>query len=211
MPVIALCNQKGGSGKTTVAVNLAQGFGQQGRDVLLLDLDPQRSASDWTSVDPDALGFDVMETDRRELERRLPEWRQRYDLVVIDCPPQYAEPSAVAIRLADLVLVPVQPSPLDFWATQDTIDLIEARQQVANGSPRAAFVVSRAVPNSVLQRSLDQGLAEHSIPTLASGTTQRTTYIRRALTGHTVFQGGATIARREIEAIRDEIEELIND
>ena len=112
--IIAVCNQKGGCGKTTIAVNLAQAFALLDLRVLVVDMDPQASALDWAW---EAKDFDVVGQERIK-PADLRRMRNQYDVALIDCPPQYAEPSAAAIRIADLVLVPVQPSQLDVWATQ---------------------------------------------------------------------------------------------
>ena len=203
--IIAVCNQKGGCGKTTIAVNLAQAFANLGQRVLVLDMDPQASAMDWAW---EATDFDVV--DGRITALDAARMRTQYDLTLIDCPPQYADPSAQAIRRADLVLVPVQPSQLDVWATSAIVDLIKARQQVGQGKPRAAFVMSRVAPRTLLSKGLRDTLAQQDFPTLASGTTQRVAYAEATQSGQTVFDGQRAPARREIEAIRDEIKELMN-
>ena len=212
MPTIAVCNQKGGCGKTSIAINLAQAFVIDGQKVLLVDLDPQGSASDWSSIasapGPD---FEVQEMERGTLLRQARALRRQFDVMLIDCPPQFAEPSAAAIRIADLVLVPVQPSPLDVWATDAIVELIQARQSASGGKPRAAYVVSRAISNTALQRSLAEALGKQDLPLLSAGTTQRVVYASTASAGKTVFDGRPTVARREMEAIRDEIKEMLKD
>ncbi len=212
MAIIAICNQKGGCGKTSIAINLAQAFATNGKDVLLLDMDPQGSASDWRSI---ALGsgpaFDVREIERSDLLRQARALRQIHDVIIVDCPPQYAQPSSAAIRVADLVLVPVQPSPFDVWSTHAIVDLIKARQEATQGKPLAAYVVSRAISNTTLQRSLSEALSQQSLPVLSSGTTQRVAYATTAAQGKTVFDGRPTTARREIEAMHEEIKEMLND
>ena len=212
MPTIAVCNQKGGCGKTTIAINLAQAFVIDGQGVLLVDLDPQGSASDWSSIAP-APGpdFEVQEMERGYLLRQARALRRQFDVVLIDCPPQFSEPSAAAIRVADLVLVPVQPSPFDVWATDAIVELIQARQLASGGQPRAAYVVSRAISNTALQRSLAEALGKQDLPMLATGTTQRVIYASTASEGKTVFDGRPTVARREVESIRDEIKEMLKD
>ena len=211
MPTIAVCNQKGGCGKTTLAINLAQAFVIDGLGVLLVDLDPQGSASDWRSIAP-APGpdFEVQEMERGHLLRQARALRRQFDVVLIDCPPQFSEPSAAAIRVADLVLVPVQPSPFDVWATDAIVELIQARQTASGGQPKAAYVVSRAISNTALQRSLAEALGKQDLPMLATGTTQRVVYAATASEGKTVFDGRPSVARREMEAIRDEIKEMLN-
>ena len=133
-----MCNQKGGCGKTTIAINLAQAFVADGSEVLLLDLDPQGSATDWRSmIRPLDPAFEVREMQREELLRQARALRRQHQVIIIDGPPQYAEPNSAAIRVAGLVLVPVQPSPLDVWSTTAIVDLIQARQKATGGQPRA--------------------------------------------------------------------------
>jgi chromosome partitioning protein len=210
MAIIAVCNQKGGCGKTTIAVNLAQAFVTDGSEVLLLDLDPQGSASEWRSR-TQAPAFEVREMEREELLNQARHLRRQHEVIIIDCPPQYAEPSSAAIRVADLVLVPVQPSPLDVWSTSAIVELIQARQEVAGGQPRAAYVVSRAISNTALKRALTEALAQEDLPVLGTGTTQRVIYATSASRGGTVFDGRANPARREMEGIRDDLKEMLND
>ena len=211
MTIIAVCNQKGGSGKTTIAINLASAFVADGLGVLLLDLDLQGSAMDWRSVQPTmASPFDVRDIDRPQLLRQARALRGEYDVIVIDCPPQYADTSSAAVRVADFVLVPVQPSPFDVWASDAITGLIRTRQEATGGTPLAACVISRAISNTSLQRSIGAALENYGLPVLKAGTTQRVAYATTAAQGMTVFDGRRTIARREMEAIRDEIKEMIH-
>ena len=107
--VLAVLNQKGGSGKTTIAINLAHAFQRLGNNVLIVDADPQGTARDWS--DSSEMGIcPVVGLDRESLARDLPTVAQPYDWVVIDGPPQLAGISAAAVRVADVVLIPVQPS-----------------------------------------------------------------------------------------------------
>ena len=134
MTVIAVCNQKGGSGKTTMAINLAGAFAAEDKRVLLLDLDPQGSALDWGSINPDTMPqVEVAEIDRPQLLRQARALRREYDVIVIDCPAKFADSSSAAIRVADFVLVPVQPSPFDVWASDAVAGLIKTRQEATGG------------------------------------------------------------------------------
>ena len=108
-------------------------------------------------------------------------------------------------------MVPVQPSPFDVWATDAIVELIQARQEATGGQPKGAYVVSRAISNTALQRSLAQALDRQELPVLVAGTTQRVVYASSASEGKTVFDGRPTVARREMESIRAEIKEMLKD
>ena len=210
MTIIAVCNQKGGSGKTTIAINLASAFVAEGMSVLLLDMDLQGSAMDWSSIQP-ALGptFDVQEIDRPQLLRQARTLRREYDVIVIDCPPQYADTSSAAVRVADFVLVPVQPSPFDVWASDAIAGLIKTRQETTG----ALLWQPASYPgqSTTLSAALDgDALENYGLPVLRAGTTQRVAYATTAAQGMTVFNGRRTTARQEMEAIRDEIKEMIH-
>src|SRR5690606_21020287 len=140
MKVIAVLNQKGGAGKTTIATHLARALQLDGADVLLVDSDPQGSARDWAAVREDqpvtVVGIDspTMEGDVMAIGPR--------DFVVIDGARQAADLAVSAIKAADFVLIPVQPSPYDIWATADLVDLVKQRIELTDGKLQAAFVVS---------------------------------------------------------------------
>ena len=97
------------------------------------------------------------------------------------------------------------------WSTSAIVELIQARQRAAGGQPRAAYVVSRAISNTALKRALTEALAQEDLPVLGAGTTQRVIYATSAVQGRTVFDGRTNPARREMEAIRDEIKEMLNE
>lgn len=207
--VIAVLNQKGGSGKTTIAINLAHALRRQGKEVLIVDADPQGSARDWSENSADGV-CPVIGLDRETLSRDLQAVTESYDRVVIDGPPQLAGISAAAVRVADMVLIPVQPSPYDVWSCADLVDILEARQTVTDGLPCAAFVVSRAITNTKLSNEVSKALTGYGLPVLDARTTQRVAYPTTAATGGTVFDDPAGPAAREIEEIRDEVEAMLN-
>ena len=211
MTVIAVCNQKGGSGKTTVAINLAGAFAADGMAVLLLDMDPQGSALDWGSIQPaPPPPFEVTEMDRSQLLRQARLLRREYEVIVIDCPAKFTDSTSAAIRVADFVLIPVQPSPFDVWASDAVTELVKTRQEATGGGPLAACIISRAISNTSLQRSIATALEDYGLPVLRSGTTQRVAYATTAAQGKTVFEGRPTVARKEMESIRDEIKEMMH-
>jgi chromosome partitioning protein len=207
MPIIAILNPKGGSGKTTLATNLARACHDRGLKTLLVDSDPQGSASDWHAAREDnPLPF--LAYGKPENFKALPGIAAPYDLCLIDGAAKLEGMIAAALKVADAVLIPVQPSPYDIWATADLVELIRARREVTDGKPQAAFLVSRAVRRSVLSREIHGVLAEYGLPVFTAGTAQRQSYARTAAGGQTVFDDGSKAAAAEIRAIAAELLEL---
>jgi chromosome partitioning protein len=184
--IVSILNQKGGSGKTTIAVNLARALQQDNASVLLVDSDPQGSARDWHAAGDGEL-VTVVGLDRPTLHKDIKAIAKSYDWVLIDGAPQLSDMAVSAIKCSDIILIPVQPSPYDVWATQDLVDVIKARQQVTDGMPRAAFVISRRIANTTLGQEVRQVLSEYELPVFKASTVQRVIYAKTAATGSTVL------------------------
>lgn len=205
MPMtVAVLNQKGGSGKTTIATNLAYALKRDGHQVLLVDADQQGSARDWNEANRGEL-LPVVGLDRETLPKDIQAISGGYDWIVIDGAPQIAKLSAAAVRAADIVLIPVQPSPYDIWACADLVDLVSARQEATGGKPKAAFVISRSIKNTKLSGEVGDALKEYGLPVFQAATTQRVAYPTTASRGGTVFDEGVGEAAKEIDAIKDEL------
>lgn len=208
--VIAILNQKGGTSKTTTAVNVASCLAvAHAARVLLVDLDPQGSASDWAASrkgsDDDA-GMIPVVAMGKALARDLPKVAYAYDYVVIDGVPQISELTTAAVKAADLVVIPVQPSQYDIWACGDLVQLVLDRQEIADGTPRAAFLIARAIPGTVIERQVRGALEEHGLPILATQTHQRQSYVRGIPDGLSVMDLPVDDkGRLEIEALTKEI------
>lgn len=209
--VIALANQKGGVGKTTVTVNLARAMQLAGQRVLIVDSDPQGSARDWLQASQNH-GHDmpvVVGVDRPVLEQSIQKLRGTFDAILIDGAAKLQDMTISAIKAADVVLIPVQPSVLDIWAAGDLVGLIKARQAVMEGKPQAAFLVSRQIGGTRLAQDANAALAELGLPVLAGRTTQRVIYAECISMGSTVLDlepNGS--AASEIIAILREIQAL---
>src|ERR1700742_4300468 len=127
MKIIAVLNQKGGCGKTTIAINLAHSFLNYGYKTLLVDSDPQGSARDW-NAENDGQILPVIGLDRESLPNDIESVKSNYDFIIIDGAPSLAKLAAAAVRTADFILIPVQPSPYDIWATADLVEIIKTRK-----------------------------------------------------------------------------------
>ena len=200
---IAVLNQKGGSGKTTIATNLSHGLILQGYKVLLIDGDPQRSARDWNEAN-DAKLVPCVGLDSVTLATDIKAVSFGYDVLIIDGAPQTARLAVAAIKAADVVLIPVQPSPYDVWAVSDLVELLKTRQEVANGKPDAAFIISQARKNTLLGDQVEEALSDYKLPLLKSRTTRLTAYAQTATNGESVFCSPCP-ATLEFKGIVDEV------
>ncbi len=209
MQVIAVLNQKGGAGKTTIATHLARVLQLGGADVLLVDSDPQGSARDWAAVREDQ-PVPVVGIDRPTIERDLKSIGHK-DFVVIDGAPQAANLAVSAIKASNFILIPVQPSPYDIWATADLVELVKQRIELTDGKLQAAFVVSRAIKGTKIGAEITEALSGYGLPVLNSRITQRVSYPSTAAIGTTVCDAEpAGEAAREMVALTNEIKLLLN-
>ncbi|HER34508.1 ParA family partition ATPase [Guyparkeria sp.] len=211
MKVIAVLNQKGGSGKTTIATHLARSLQLGGADVLLVDSDPQGSARDWSAVREDN-PVTVVGIDRPTIDRDVRNVASKVDYVVVDGAPQAADLAVSAIKAADFILVPVQPSPYDIWATSDLVDLIQQRIEMTDGRLKAAFVVSRAIKGTRVGSEVSDALAGYGLPVLSTRITQRVIYPGTAAGGTTVLDAEPkSDAACEIRDLTSEIKEALGE
>ena len=207
--VVSILNQKGGCGKTTLSQNLAHAFSLEST-VLLVDSDPQGSTRDWNNCSDVTHDFAVVGLDRPSLYQDLKQLNTSHEYTIIDGCPSIQEMSIAAIKLSDVILIPVTPSPYDVWAVDDLIQIIKARQSVLP-TLKAAFIISRTIKNTKLSSEIVTALESYELPILQSSTTQRVIYPQSASEGKTVLDlSKSSPSTREILAIRDEIKQLLH-
>jgi chromosome partitioning protein len=162
MGIIAVAGRKGGIGKSTIAGNLAGEFAAKKRSVLLLDADPQHSLAAWAAQGEGVLARCVERVDGgspEDLKTRVRKVDKNIDLVVIDTPPGMPETAYAAALVADLMLLPCGPSPLDLFALKEALALaLKARAQRRSKKPRIRLVPSRFALNTNLGRGLSENL-----------------------------------------------------
>jgi len=210
--IIAVVNQKGGAGKTTLAMLLAGSLAERGKRVLVADADAQNTAVHWAGM---GTGFpaEVQDVSGEEskLHKALRKLSDAFDYIVIDSPPAATAPvTASALRAAHLALVPVIPSPLDLWAS---VRIREAIVLARHKNPQleARLVVNQMQPNTLLAREVLGMLPEFGIPLLAANLKSRTAYRQCAALGGSIHSLGsrAALAVMEVDALRREVEELL--
>ncbi len=206
--IVALLNQKGGVGKTTIALHLAGVWARSGARVTLIDADPQGSALDWAAQrvrEGVPRLFGVLGLPRDTLHHEAPEIARSADYVVIDGPPRVAGLMRSTLLAADLVIVPVQPSPFDGWASAELLSLLgEAR--IFRPNLIARFVLNRVLRRTVIAQDTANSLADHDPPLLASRIGQRIAFADAARTGRLVCDDAPTgDAARDIARLAAEI------
>jgi len=207
--IIAVLNQKGGAGKTTIATNLAHALQLEGHKVILVDSDPQGSARDWNAASDGAF-VKVIGMDRSTLAKDILAVVDNHDFIIIDGAPQIADLAIAAIKCADVILIPVQPSPYDIWACEDLVEIIKARQEITDGKPKAAFVISRVIKNTQLSKEIREALEGYELPVFKNFTSQRVIYAKSASTGSTVLSSEMKEeASNEIRAIANELKDFL--
>ena len=210
--VIAVVNQKGGAGKTTLAMLLAGSLGNAGHRVLVADADPQNTALRWAGVG-EAFPADVEDLSGEEgkLHKHLRKREDDYDYIVIDSPPAATAPvTESALRLAHVALVPVIPSPLDLWASEMIRDAIQIARE-KNTNLVARLVMNQLQPNTLISREVIGLLPNFGIPLLSATLRQRTVYKECAAEGHSIEGLGsrAQMAAKEVDFLKRRVLALL--
>ena len=204
--VITVAQQKGGAGKTTVAAHVAVALSQKGNRVAVVDIDPQGSMSYWHKIREQALGegytgLSFTSVSGWRVASEISRLKKNADYIIIDSPPHTETEARTAIRGADLVVIPVQPSPTDLWATKATLELAKAERIPVK------VVMNRVPANSRLAATIAAELPELS----------ETTFGNRVLFASSLMEGRcateidpSSVAAKEVKSLVAEIIALLN-
>jgi chromosome partitioning protein len=208
--IISAVNQKGGTGKTTVATNLAACFAAEGREVLLIDADPQRSALDWRADRPDdrppvqTIGLPV-----RNLHREIEPFRRKYDVIIIDGGGRVNATARAAVMVADFVIIPTLPSKPDILSTQDFFkEVIEDVTTVRD--VQGAVLLNQLQAGTVVSRKSEEYVKGLGYPVFKTMLHQYVAYREAIAAGLSVLEYDRTSkAAQELATFFDELKEVL--
>ena len=190
--ILTTTNQKGGTGKSTIATNLAACFARDGAEVLLVDADPQRSALDWRADRPDTVPLvQVIGLPVENLHREIPPFTRKYECIIIDGGGRITATARAAVSIADFVLVPTLPSKPDILSTQD-------------------FFLNMLLTSTLMRRKTEEYVRTLPYPTFATTLHQYTAYREAFAVGlSTVEYDTTSKAAKEVLALYAELKEIL--
>jgi chromosome partitioning protein len=202
--VISLINQKGGVGKTTIAINLASALSSKKFNVLMVDADPQGSVLQWQSTGANR-EFDVVRLSMPGLSTQISNHRRTFDHVVIDSPPALSHISQEIAVSSDLAIIPIAPSSLDIWSSRETIQLVTDVGRKQQGLA-TKLLVYRKIPGTRLAAEARDALNSYGLDIFKTELSQRIAYVESIVSGVSVLKYSPnSIAAREIRNLCDEI------
>jgi len=211
--IIAITQQKGGVGKSTIAMHLGAAFHEKKKRVLVVDADGQNTLIHWSSAASDGatgIPFPVVNLSEAggQIHREIRKFINDYDIIVVDCPPSITEKvSGVVLLAASIAVIPTSSSPADYWSSVGLVKLVQ-QAQVMNEDLRAVFLLNKTEEKRMLTRELKVALEELGFPLLKTQIPTRECYKQAMALGQTVLQmsdRGARLAATEIRACANEI------
>jgi chromosome partitioning protein len=209
MPIIAIAGQKGGTGKSTIAICLASELLARGLRVLLVDADPQRSAATWRAVAQEyqrASPTLLILGAQMHTSGQLDAVAGAYDITIIDCPPAHSDIQRSALMAADLALLPCGPSAVEAWAVKASVELAHDARRVRRGRLRVAAVITKRKTNTDIGKGAREVLTATGVEVLASELGDRVSYQEAPAAGVGVAQYLPTSdGADEVRALTDEV------
>jgi chromosome partitioning protein len=184
--IISIVNQKGGVGKTTLAVNLGGMIQAAGKKILLVDTDPQGSLVQWRSVNPQSL-VRVSHYPKPPSRRQAQALEKKADVIIIDSPPALEKTTVANVQVSRLVIVPVSPSPLDIWAANDTVNLIR-NIMIRTKGMTARLLVYRKIPGTRIGAEAREALKAYPFKVYKTEITQKIAAVEAMISGQTLTE-----------------------
>jgi len=201
--VLTFTQQKGGAGKTSLAVHLGTYWAHQGKSVALVDGDPQGSLMAWSAMRSEngaASDLVVEKAEGWKAATVVANLAKSHDYVLIDTAPHAETASRTAAREADLVVVPMQPSPLDLWATDGSMEMVEAEKKAS------IVVLNRVPPRSSLADDVTEKAVEKGLSVAKARLGNRTAFAASFMAGKGISEfSPRSKAADEIKALAQEI------
>lgn len=184
--IISLVNQKGGVGKTTIAINLAACMAESGQKVVLIDGDPQGSCMQWQNISNND-GFDVVHYPRADFHKKISKLTEDFKHAVIDAPPAIGNITRSILAVSNLAILPIGPSSLDLWSSRETVALVREVRKV-NKKLRAKMIVCRKIVGTRLGREAKDTLEILKRQVFDQEIHQRIAYVEAMNAGRSVIE-----------------------
>jgi chromosome partitioning protein len=202
--IVSFVNQKGGVGKTTSAINFAASLKRKNYKLLLIDADPQGSATQWHAVENNT-AFEVLHHPEPITKDEIEALSQEYDYLVIDAPPSSSDITRSILTIAELSIVPLSPSSLDIWSCKGTLEMIDTARG-ENPDLDVKLLINRKIPGTRVGRQARQSLGIFDMDILDTELCQRVAYIDAMTSGVSVMQyAPGSKAANEIENLCEEV------
>jgi len=198
--IISIVNQKGGVGKTTLAINIAGALSDRIPNICLIDTDPQGSVLQWNAIGRSPR-FTVMHLHRRISKREVAKLTKKYDCLILDTPPSLSKITQANLKMSDIAVVPVTPSPLDIWSTKETITFLNQFRSL-----KVQLLVYRKISGTRIGKEAHGALKKYELPVFETEIAQRIAFVDAMNSGESVIHyAPSSKAANEMRKLADEL------